>query len=189
MTCLEAQSNIMAFIDKKLPDDKVSDFVKHMRYCRNCSEELEIYYTLIVGIRQVDNQEELSQNFKEELDNELGRLEHKVKQAKRFKISSFGVVFIAAVVLMFFCYGRILNKVYNIEQLMIKREQGEHYFFDYFGDTIRLCRRDLIAEQEEDAEEAVEELTFYDRIRLYNMLHREDETVPEEGADIGESGT
>lgn len=177
MTCLEAQSNIMAFIDKKLPDDRVSDFVKHMRYCPNCSEELEIYYTLIVGIRQVDNQEELSPNFKVELDNELSRLEHKVKQAKRFKLSSFGVFFIAAVILMFLCYGRILNKVYNIEQLMIKQEQGEHYFFDYFGDTIELCKGDLIVEQEAQAlrEETKEELTFYDRIKLYNMLHRDDE--------------
>ena len=29
MTCLEAQSNIMAFIEKKLPDDVIPDFVKH----------------------------------------------------------------------------------------------------------------------------------------------------------------
>ena len=63
MTCLEAQSNIMAFIEKKLPDDVIPDFVKHMRYCKNCREELEIYYTLIVGMHQVDNNQELSQNF------------------------------------------------------------------------------------------------------------------------------
>ena len=63
MTCLEAQSNIMAFIEKKLPDDVIPDFVKHMRYCKNCREELEIYYTLIVGMHQVDNNQELSQNL------------------------------------------------------------------------------------------------------------------------------
>ena len=63
MTCLEAQSNIMAFIEKKLPDDVIPGFVKHMRYCKNCREELEIYYTLIIGTHQVDNNQELSQNF------------------------------------------------------------------------------------------------------------------------------
>ena len=75
MTCLEAQSNIMAFIEKKLPDDVIPDFVKHMRYCKNCREELEIYYTLIVGMHQVDNNQELSQNFAKDLENELNRLE------------------------------------------------------------------------------------------------------------------
>ncbi|MGN0152390.1 MAG: anti-sigma factor family protein [Wujia sp.] len=169
MTCLEAQSNIMAFIDKKLPDDKAVDFVRHMRYCPNCFEELEIYYTLTVGIRQVDNNEELSQNFKEDLENELNRLEHKVKKAKRFKVSGFGVIFIAAVFLMFICYGRVLNKVYNVEQIMLKEKQGPHYFYDYFGETIELCQEDMIALARQQQEP--EELTFYEKIRGYNRTH------------------
>ena len=131
MTCLEAQSNIMAFVEKKLPDDKVTDFVRHMRYCKNCSEELEIYYTLVVGMRQLDNNEELSKDFKEELNKELNRLDHKVKSVKRFKISTFSVVFVVAVVIMFFWYTRILGKVYNIEQSILKQQQGETYFYDY----------------------------------------------------------
>lgn len=172
MTCLEAQSNIIAFIDKKLPEEKVADFVRHMRYCKNCSEELEIYYTLIVGIRQVDNNEDLSQNFKEELNNELVRLEHKARKVKRFKISTFGVVFVAAVVLMFICYGRVLNKVYNIEQFMIKQEQGEHYFYDYYGETIELCAEDIIFEAR--MMYTPDESTFYEKIRLYNIENPKD---------------
>lgn len=184
MTCLEAQSNIMAFIDKKLPEEKVADFVRHMRYCKNCSEELEIYYTLIVGIRQVDNNEELSQNFKEELDNELTRLEHKAKKAKRFKISTFGVVFVAAVVLMFICYGRVLNKVYNIEQFMIKQEQGAHYFYDYFGDEIDMCSDDIVADARQRYKP--KDLTFYEKIRLYNEEHKDD-IDGENSDDTGET--
>ena len=110
MTCLEAQSNIMAFIEKKLPDDVIPDFVKHMRYCKNCREELEIYYTLIVGMHQVDNNQELSQNFAKDLENELNRLEHRVKQAKRFKFSTFGLVFGVAVVFLFFVYNQCLER-------------------------------------------------------------------------------
>lgn len=175
MTCLEAQSNIMAFIDKKLPEDKVSDFVRHMKYCRNCSEELEIYYTLIVGIRQVDNNEELSQNFKEELGAELYRLDHRAKKAKRFKISTFSVVFAAAVIAMFVCYGRVLNKVYNIEQFMIRQEQGEHYFYDYFGEDIELCSEDMIADIRQSSKPG--ELTFYERVKMYNEIHTDDEGI------------
>ena len=108
MTCLEAQSNIMAFIDNKLPDERIAEFVHHVRYCPNCMEELEIYYTLIVGMRQLDNNDELSHDFKQQLNNELERLENKVKNAKRAKVSTFGVVFGFAVVLLLFFYNQCL---------------------------------------------------------------------------------
>lgn len=173
MTCLEAQSNIMAFVEKKLPDDKVTDFVRHMRYCKNCSEELEIYYTLIVGMRQLDNNEELSKDFKEELDKELNRVDHKVKSAKRFKISTFGVVFAAAVVLLFFCYNRVLSKVYKIEQYMIKEQQGPTYFLDCFGDDMSICKDDIVARVSYIKPE--KEITFYERVHEYNLRHPDTE--------------
>ena len=31
MTCLEAQSKIMAFIENKLPDDELKEFIKHVK--------------------------------------------------------------------------------------------------------------------------------------------------------------
>lgn len=180
MTCLEAQSNIMAFIDKKLPDDKITEFVRHMKYCPNCSEELEIYYTLIVGMRQLDNNAELSQNFKKDLNCELERLENKVKKATRFKISTFSVVFAAVVFAMFFFYNRCLVKVYNIEQIMLKEEQGSSYFYDYFGDYIGMCDEDII-EYNRKISRPVEE-TFYDKVHFYNLTH----DVPDENADEGD---
>jgi len=169
MTCLEAQSNIMAFIDRKLPDDKINDFVRHMKYCPNCSEELEIYYTLVVGMKQLDNNLVLSQNFKYDLDNELNRLESKVKKAKRFKISTFSIVFGLVIFLMFVVYNQILNKVYNIEQIMIKNEQGETYFYDCFSDFISMCDGDLIVYYN-DIDKPVEK-TFYEKVHFYNLLH------------------
>ena len=146
MTCLEAQSNIMAFIEKKLPDDVIPDFVKHMRYCKNCREELEIYYTLIVGMHQVDNNQELSQNFAKDLENELNRLEHRVKQAKRFKFSTFGLVFGVAVVFLFFVYNQCLDKV---------------------------CLNDIV--QEVQIAQKPKESTFYEKLREYQLTHPESE--------------
>ena len=80
---------------------------------------------LIVGMHQVDNNQELSQNFAKDLENELNRLEHRVKQAKRFKFSTFGLVFGVAVVFLFFVYNQCLDKVYNIEQRMKLEAQGD----------------------------------------------------------------
>ena len=83
MTCLEAQSNIMAFIEGRLPEDQIEDFVRHMNYCPNCFEELEIYYTLIVGMRQLDDNTELSHNFTKDLNDELDKLTSRLKKCKK----------------------------------------------------------------------------------------------------------
>ena len=173
MTCLEAQSHIMAFIEKKLPDDVIPGFVKHMRYCKNCREELEIYYTLIVGMHQVDNNQELSQNFAKDLENELNRLEHKVKKAKRFKLSTFGIIIGVAVVLLFLLYNQCLEKVYGIEQRMKLEEQGDTYFYDTFGTEMSFCLKDIL--QEEQTRWQPEESTFYEKIRQYQETHPENE--------------
>lgn len=175
MTCLEAQSNIMAFIDKKLPDERVNDFVKHIKSCSNCSEELEIYYTLIVGIRQLDNNEELSKDFSKDLNNELVKLSNKVKKVKRFKVSSFSVICISLVVAFYFIYSTCLNKVYKAEQFRIKVNQGNEYFSQYFGDYIDLCNKDIIEDyyyvlDDNINKEKEEKLEFYNKILEYNAL-------------------
>ncbi len=169
MTCLEAQSNIMAFVDRKLDDDKTKDFVRHMRYCPNCSEELEIYYTLIVGMRQLDNNEELSHDFKKDLRDELTRIDNRAKNAKRFKISTFGIVFCAAVVGFFLFYSSVLNKVYTIEQNMIKEKQGEYYFYNHLSKYIEICNDDVIVHAKEMNKPV--EKTFYQKVHSYNITH------------------
>ena len=169
MTCLEAQSNIMAFVDKKLDDDKISDFVRHMKHCPNCSEELEIYYTLIVGMKQLDNNEELSHNFKKDLNDELTKLDNRVKNAKRFKLSTFSVVFVAAIIGFFFFYSSTLNKVYNIEQNMIKEAQGDYYFYNHLSKYIEICHDDVIVEAKEKKKPI--EKTFYQKVHSYNITH------------------
>ncbi len=169
MTCLEAQSNIMAFIDKKLPDDRVKDFVRHVKHCPNCSEELEIYYTLIVGMRKLDNNQDISLNFKKDLDDTLDRLDNKVKNTKRAKVSIFSLICLGAVILLFFAYNGYLARVYDIEQDIIKERQGKYYFYDNFGDYLEICDRDIIKDSYK-VEETIEE-SFYDKIKLYNLVH------------------
>lgn len=82
MTCLEAQSNILSFVEKNLPEDKKIEFVKHIHHCNDCKEELEIYYTLIVGMRKLDNNEDMSLDFRNRLDDELNRIEARAKKQR-----------------------------------------------------------------------------------------------------------
>ena len=80
MNCLEAQSKIVAFIENKLNDDETVEFVKHIRSCENCSEELEIYYTLLSGIRELDQDGAMIRDFRQALSDDM---DERCKQRER----------------------------------------------------------------------------------------------------------
>lgn len=54
VTCKEAEALVMPYIRHELSDEIMEEFLEHIDTCENCKEELEIYYTVDVGIRQLD---------------------------------------------------------------------------------------------------------------------------------------
>lgn len=136
MTCLEAQSKIMAFIENKLPDDELKEFIKHVKNCENCSEELEIYYTLIVGMKELDNEENLSTNFKKELDDKLDEEMTRMTAVKRIATSTIVLVLAAIVIGLVWVYSGVLEKVYHYEQDAKQKSQTEYYYSDTFGEKL-----------------------------------------------------
>ena len=54
MTCREAERLVMPYINGELTDAELAEFLKHIDTCEDCREELEIYFTVDVGIRQLD---------------------------------------------------------------------------------------------------------------------------------------
>lgn len=83
MNCLQAQSKITAFIADSLDDDELNEFIQHIQSCPNCKEELEVYYTLIIGMRQLDHNESLSSNFSQELEDKLINNMERIRSKKR----------------------------------------------------------------------------------------------------------
>ncbi len=169
MTCLEAQSNIMAFIDRKLPDEKAREFVRHVRYCKNCREELEIYYTLLVGMRQLDSGAELSQDFKKDLEGELVRIENRARKARRFRMSAFSFVFMLFVAAFLAFYNSCLIRVYNSEQQIKKTAQGSTYFYDYYSSYIDLAQEDIVSVKRKET--VKKEETPFEKIHWYRLMH------------------
>ena len=55
MTCKEAESLVMPYIKNELTDEELFEFLEHIEHCPECREELEIYFTVDVGIRQLDS--------------------------------------------------------------------------------------------------------------------------------------
>lgn len=54
MTCRESERLVMPYINGSITDEELEGFLKHIEHCGNCREELEIYFTVDVGIRQLD---------------------------------------------------------------------------------------------------------------------------------------
>ena len=51
MTCREAERLVMPYINGSITDEELKEFLKHIETCEECREELEIYFTVDVGIR------------------------------------------------------------------------------------------------------------------------------------------
>lgn len=56
MNCQNAQSMVLNFINNKLDKEETKAFIEHVRDCKDCWEELEIYYVMLVGLKQLDGE-------------------------------------------------------------------------------------------------------------------------------------
>lgn len=54
LTCKEAEKMVMPYIDGSLGEEDLEAFLHHVNGCPSCKEELEIYFTVYVGLRQLD---------------------------------------------------------------------------------------------------------------------------------------
>ena len=50
MNCQNAQSMVLNFINNKLDKEETKEFIEHIRSCKDCWEELEIYYVMLIGL-------------------------------------------------------------------------------------------------------------------------------------------
>lgn len=168
MTCLEAQSKIIAYIDYSLEKDQKTEFLKHIQSCENCKDELNIYYTMIEGMRQLDNNMPLSKDFSAELDNRIENELKKNKQKKSVMRSSVALMIVVAFSFILLAYVNFLTIIHEEEQAKLKAAQGEYYFYQTF--------HDYLFETEEQAfilnvEEETPEMSFYEKIRYYKVVN------------------
>lgn len=87
MDCLRAQTCITSYMEDKLGKNELKEFLLHVENCPNCWEELEIYYTLLVGTKQLDEGEITTTNFSQELGEkiktQLSQISHFERMSRR----------------------------------------------------------------------------------------------------------
>lgn len=188
MNCLEAQSKIVAFIEDKLDNGEKLEFIRHIRSCSNCAEELEIYYTLMVGMKQLDDDIVPTTSYKEQMEEKLNS-EYKHLQNRRKLTGSTVILIIAACCTMgFFAYESHQERLYQEAQAEIKAAQSEYYYDDYFGkklfhpDDYKMFDLPEYLEQSRNTDTT----SYYERLRKYLQ---EQAAQVEEGEPNGEETT
>lgn len=86
MTCLEAQSLITPYINDELDLDTMEAFLAHVNECKECKEELDVYYTLLTSMKLLDEDKELSNNFSQDLENKLKASAEKLRKRRNRRI-------------------------------------------------------------------------------------------------------
>lgn len=171
MTCLEAQSKIIAYIENDLERTKKQEFLNHVRECKDCKEELNIYYTMIEGMRQLDENDTLSENFSDALDERMNQELRFMKKKKVVLRNSVLLVLIGIFSIVVMGYVNFLSYLENKEQEELKKQQGNYYYSDTFDKIIfepydDMVKLDVNVEQEDT------ELSFYEKIRQYEYLNK-----------------
>jgi len=120
MTCLDAQRLIMPFINKKLDINQMEDFIDHIHSCPDCMEELEVYYVLFSGMKQLDEDKELSINFHHDLMQLIKRSEDRIFHDKilhiRKRIILIIVITFTALISSFRIGEFVVEDVLHIEK-------------------------------------------------------------------------
>lgn len=101
MKCREVQKRLIPFIDDQLSVHELDAFLQHMDSCENCREEYDVYYTMLMGMRYLENDSagELKMDSEKKLRAaEDALLKYKIVFA--VKIILLVIIFIGAMLLL-----------------------------------------------------------------------------------------
>ena len=112
MDCREAQALIVPFIEVKLHDEQNEKFIEHIENCTDCYDELEVYYIVMVGVKQLDEEDHMLVDFGGDLKKYIAfKKEALAKKHSRSARLKFGGV---AVFLLLLCIGGfVYYNIYN----------------------------------------------------------------------------
>ena len=83
LSCVEAQHLIKEYLSEELNVKEAEQFVKHMRSCKTCREELEEYYAFYSALMQLDTKDDLEKgNFFMNIEKRLEKTEGVISRAK-----------------------------------------------------------------------------------------------------------
>lgn len=135
MNCKEAQHNLYNFINGELDEETLEAFINHVNCCRECYEELEIYFTLTEGMKRLDESGNISINYHDELYDRLKKsLSHIVIKKRLIR---YGLILGILLCVSGTTLGWIEKQEYDqsITNEIIKN-RDEYYFYNSVKDIM-----------------------------------------------------
>ena len=150
MKCHDVQRMIQGFIEKRLTDEQLEAFLEHIASCRDCYDELEVYYMITTGLLQLDEEHSETLDFKKNLKDFIEAQRHALYMRRRAEHNRRVVrrvaaaVLIIAVVFSAHVFISSENKIQSIDDF--KDEAALSLYTFWFG-------TDAVAERVREAEE------------------------------------
>lgn len=114
LTCKEAQKMVVPYIEQELCDKDLRQFVRHVRYCPECREELETYYIVYKGLMQLDDKEELPTNILAALNEDLQDSAFHLKNMTFFHVLSEIVIILAAASCLMLAVQNMIEIIFGV---------------------------------------------------------------------------
>lgn len=84
MTCREAERMVMPYINRELTLEEQEEFLDHVAQCEDCSDELEIYYTIQVGLEQLEKAPHSTYDIHKLMEEDIHSSRQKIYRSKVF---------------------------------------------------------------------------------------------------------
>lgn len=86
MDCTKVQSMIEPFLNDELGDADKNFFINHVRSCKACRDELEVYHVIYSVVEQLDNNtEDENIDYMKTLEDKLNKSQTKVKRRRLYR--------------------------------------------------------------------------------------------------------
>ena len=102
MDCERAEKLIQPYVQDKMPENEMEDFIHHVRNCPACYDELETYFIIRQAARYLDDDEKQSYNLKGLLAQDMREKERRIQRKKHRNIFFSVLIFVPTILLILF---------------------------------------------------------------------------------------
>lgn len=127
MECFEVDTKIISYIENSLKDEELEEFLHHLEHCKDCREEVELVFTLMEGLNQMDEEEIHIFDYPDAFDQKVvdDMQQVVVKKTVRQNVDRSILIFVIAMVFIGFLYG--IFHIYEYRsQYIAQKEQAQY---------------------------------------------------------------
>lgn len=133
MTCLTAQSLILKYINNELSGTQLEAFLNHIDNCNDCRDELQIYYIMFRGIKQLDDDTVSDYDFHRQFEESLDFSRRKIVRlsiARKAKILILELLIVVFPLFLDYSYAR---ERYTKGIVYTQKKESSYQINNYFN--------------------------------------------------------